>query len=315
MNIKHLFVKFSGAVKISVYDFAILMSGQSNSYAILQASHRIEKGLAIENPRKGWGWKKIEKLVGCIHREENAKECDQFAIDTGVAVVKAFLERKLDQNDEESKMAKNFLSSHPTIMGLIKKSGVFGGAYLIDNPTPNWGGAEQLEYFFSSRHSIRDFDQREVNKGILERAVKMALYCPSACNRQPSKIYCLDGKKRAEIGYENTYKANKYLIITSDIKAFTRGEYGDWIVSTSIFAGYLTLALHGLGIGSCVIRKNIFLGDEYNNALCKVCNIPKNEKIILEIAIGYYKNSNCVTYSNRREASSIISYISNDDLP
>lgn len=53
----------------------------------------------------------------------------------------------------------------------------------------------------------------------------------------------------------------------------------------------------------------MLFGSEYNNSIRKKCKIPKNEKIVLELAVGYYKEKNIVAYSNRRDENSIISYV------
>ena len=80
-------------------------------------------------------------------------------------------------------------------------------------------------------------------------------------------------------------------------------------VSASIFSGYLVLALHSLGIGSCVMRKEMRFGSEYNDRIRKECRIPKDEKIILEIPVGYYKDEFLTACSNRKQAEDIVTYI------
>ena len=163
-----------------------------------------------------------------------------------------------------------------------------------------------IEKLFSTRHSIRDFSDKPVSREILLQAVQLALRAPSACNRQPSKVYVLDGKRREELGHENLYHADKYLVVTGEINAFGPMEYGDWVVSSTIFATYLVLALHALGIGSCMMKKDLHFGSQYNDFLRKTCHIPGNEKIVLEIPVGYCKDSFAVAYSNRKNARDVL---------
>ena len=116
-------------------------------------------------------------------------------------------------------------------------------------------------------------------------------------------------KLEEKLGRKLQYKSDKVLIITGDIRAFTTGELLDWIVSPSIFVGYLTLALHSLGVGSCVIRKDLVKQSQYNDTLKEVAGIGESERIILEMFIGYYKDAFVAPVSNRANANDIIRFV------
>lgn len=153
------------------------------------------------------------------------------------------------------------------------------------------------EKLFNTRHSVRDFTNEKVKKEDLVAAIQLALRAPSACNRQPTRIYVYqDGEQQS-------------LFLTSNVMAFSASEFHDWIVSTSIFAGYLSLTLHLLGIGSCIFRKPLFGTPSFMKDIKRKCTIPNNEKIILEMKVGYYKDIFNVAVSNRRNALDIISFI------
>ena len=163
---------------------------------------------------------------------------------------------------------------------------------------------------FKTRHSCREFAAESVPGDVITRAVELALRCPSACNRQPFKIYVITPNKfESKLGHKLQYKADKMLIITGDVRAFTSGELLDWIVSPSIFVGYLTLALHSLGIGSCVIRKDLVKQSRYNEVLMEVAGIEDSERIILEIFVGFYKDQYMVPVSNRTLSKSIVKFV------
>ena len=139
----------------------------------------------------------------------------------------------------------------------------------------------------------------------------MALRCPSACNRQPFRVYAIEPNKLAKHLGRNSlqYEGNRVLIVTGDIRAFTKGELLDWIVSPSIFVGYLTLSLHSLGIGSVVVRKDLVKTSEYNDAIRYITGMDKSEQIILELFIGYYKNEFFAPVSNRLTAEEIVRFV------
>lgn len=43
--------------------------------------------------------------------------------------------------------------------------------------------------FFMSRHSVRQFSDLTIDIEDIEKAVKLAMKAPSACNRQSCKVY------------------------------------------------------------------------------------------------------------------------------
>ena len=311
MDINRTLYKFFGAVSTFVNDRVVSWKGQSRPYAMIQTAHRIEKGLTLEKPRKMWGWSKVEKLIDLISAESGSAHPDEFAIRTGAAVLKAYRAAKEQSADpKEAERAASFLHRNRRVEELVEASEPVGGIKRLKKEEILHDiDAQQVEKLFASRHSTRDFTEETIAPETLNHAVQMALHCPSACNRQSTKVYALSGQKRKELGFDNLYNADKYLIITGDMSAFTRAERGDWTVSASIFAAYLVLALHSLGIGSCIMRKEMIFGSKYNTAVRKACGIPRNEKIILEIAVGYYKDEVIAAYSNRKKAEEIIRYI------
>ena len=120
---------------------------------------------------------------------------------------------------------------------------------------------EAVEQLFNTRHSCRDYEERLVSKDDINAAIQLALKCPSACNRQMTNCYVYQSKELQTI------------ILTSNIQAYELGEFNDWFVSPSIFAGYLSLSLHLYGIGSCVYRKQLYGHHPYNEKMRKKCKI------------------------------------------
>lgn len=308
MKATRRFLKFAKLLTVFRQDLACFLKGQTTQDAMVQTAHRIEKGLTIRNPRRLWGWNKIGRLAALLEKELASPNPDRFALETGASVLKAYLEAKKRTGDpEETEKAAKLLEKHPKVRECMETVTADGGAKrLTAQEMAIPGGVEWARKFFSTRHSIRDFSDRPIPRETLLQATQLALTCPSACNRQPFKVYVLEGKRREESGYENIYHADKYLVVTGEINAFTTEEYGDWLVSATIFATYLALALHALGIGSCVMKKELHFGSKYNEMLKKTCHIPRNEKIVLEIAAGYYKDEFSVACSNRKPARDVM---------
>lgn len=292
--------------KAIIRNVGIVRAGQQTNYAILQYAHRLEKGLCIRNPRKKWGYDKAERLLQLIRNESGSEDPDTKAIEIGKAVLAAYVaaKEKTEPGEIGLKELKSRIDESKIVLaGEIED----GGAVLLKEAdmAVDYRAAWRL---FMTRHSVRDFADTPVDVEKLEQAIALALCAPSACNRQATQVYVISGEDRVRAGSDNEYHADKYLIVTGNMRAFSLGELNDWIVSSAVFCGYLSLGLHAVGIGSCIFRKDTVKESKYNDSIRKICHIPKDEQIILEMAIGNYKSEFYVPVSCRRNVKDMIHY-------
>lgn len=269
----------------------LTQKGQLPKYEILQLAHRLEKGLLNNDPKPFWGWEKAKRLASLLNNCN-----DSFAKETGSAVLSSYLLVKSHcTNSEEKEMATELINKYNFNINKCHK----GGVVNIDKESIMFNGDEQriISQLFLTRHSTRVFSERRVLKTDLLSAIKLAIQSPSACNRQTTHLYIYQSENIQSI------------ILTGNIRAFSVGEFHDWIVSTSIFAAYLSLSLHLFGIGSCIWRKQLYGKHPYNEKTRSLCKIPKEEKIILEIRFGYYMEKNTFPVSNRNNADKICTFI------
>lgn len=287
----------------------ILSRGQTLSDSILQLSHRLEKGLTVHKPKAMWGWDKANELVQLLEKEENTSS--SFAYQTGTAVLYAYLEAKKQTGVPEEQVKSDALLAVLQKKGIILQNPAAGGALELNSGNVELSDDEfaAAQKLFLSRHSIRDYADTEVSQKSILKAVELAGRCPSACNRQPYHVYVVQASDRARLGFKNELNANKYIIVTGRISAFKLSELNDWIVSATVFASYLSLALHACGIGSCIMRKDLVNETNYNKLMRDFCGIPGDEQIVLELAVGYYKDTFRVPVSNRMPAESVVSFI------
>lgn len=286
------FSTFRQSIGYSIRCNRFTRKGQLPKYEILQLAHRLEKGLlVIDKPKPFWGWEKAERIVSLLKVNQ-----DEFSSQTGRGVLKAYIEaKKKSVNPKEVEKAYIFLKNHPEIENEVLLGGVFSMKREIFSASQK----EVIEHFFNSRHSCREFQEKIVSKEDIESAIALALRSPSACNRQVTNCYVYQTKELQTI------------ILTACIRAYDVGEFNDWFVSPSIFAGYLSLAFHLYGIGSCVYRKQLYGHHSYNEEMRKKCNIPNDEMIMLELQFGYYKDEFIVPVSNRHSVDDIVSYVNN----
>ena len=159
---------------------------------------------------------------------------------------------------------------------------------------------------------MRQFDSKALNTEDVKKAIKIAQKAPTACNRQASKVYLYTDKLTndalGELIAGNTgfqQEIQNYLVVTADVSAFyDTFERNQVYVEGGLFSMALVEALHYYGIGSCILQN----GEYYNKnkKIKKICkNIPENERIILFVAIGYYKNEFSYAVSLRKNVEDV----------
>lgn len=304
MKIKNQIAFYLSCLRKIRTDLKQLRKGQKFQYDLLQLSHRLEKGLLIKNPKPMWGWEKAFRIIELLQ-----KDVDVFYSTTANAVLSAFLKAKSkSEYQEDREKYEDFLRT--TGYQSVLHNGL-GGVQTVYNPDFTPQEKETVRRLFNTRHSCREYASRHVSDKDINEAVQMALRCPSACNRQPFRVYFIDPTKLvAKLGRDNLqYSGSRTLVITGDLRAFTPNEILDWFISPSIFVGYLTLSLHSLGIGSCVVRKDLVKSNAYNNAIRDITGMEESECIVLELFVGYYKDQYETPVSNRKTVENVIKFI------
>lgn len=279
---------------------------------VLRQAHILEKGMSLSKPREHFGVEKASELLILIDEyiALGYKIEDSFALINCIGVLDAYIKYHAVRGFKPEKVIVKFNE--------IKRYVPYGGRpYGIES----FSTAQikelakgNFEQFFASRHSVRQFSDKRIDERDLEKAVALAMHAPSACNRQSCKVYFyMDNAINKELGKliaGNTGfddEVANYLVVTSDMSAFYDAfERNQVYVDGGIFAMALVEALHYYGIASCILQNGEF---KYKNIrFKKICgNIPENEKIILFIAIGYYKDD-VVTYatSHRKNLGDVL---------
>lgn len=212
---------------------------------------------------------------------------------------------------------KNFIENHEKCIGItitdLKWHPVHKNEKIIEQiPTAFKAFITQKVKEGYSRHSMRQFESKSINIEDVEKAIKIAQKAPTACNRQASKVYLYKDKATndalGELIAGNTgfqQEVPNYLVVTADVSAFyDTFERNQVYVEAGLFSMALVEALHYYGIGSCILQN----GEYYkkNKKFKEICkNIPENERIILFVATGYYKNKFSYAMSLRKNVEDV----------
>lgn len=264
------------------------LEGMRLDAATTRHYHRIEKGFSLPEPRHPFGVRAIPALTLALANP-------------------AFDERGLYATETRSVLAalEEWNERHVLVEGVAPRADSLPG-----NPLD----PETLAAFLTSRHSVRDFDPRPVDRALIEEAVRLASYAPSVCNRQGWRVYWFDAREevqrvlavqRGSRGFAD--RVPGVFVVTFDIRAFesTLERNQGWI-DAGLFSMTLLLALHGLGLGA--VPLNWARRNKATAHLRRLADIPDHENVVMLIGAGHPAEGYRVARSARRPVSEILRF-------
>lgn len=280
---------------------------------IIRLVHAIEKGLCLEQPRLGFGAAKLNKLFSLCREYANAFGCDEFCLKMAGDAIKAYITFHKEKEYQSEAFAKICDDYDAFPCKDAEEQEIYGGVLHIQNKCEL--SIEQLERFFADRHSIRDFARQEIDDETILRAVRAAQYAPSACNRQAVRAYVVSSKQLCQL-YDGELEgiggfaenADKFILITGQLSAYTQGEYNQHIVSASIFATYLMQALFAQNIGTCIVQRPLYYFKQWDK-IAKAIGAPEDERLVFMMAVGYMKEEYTVPVSKRFPPEEIVKFV------
>lgn len=146
------------------------------------------------------------------------------------------------------------------------------------------------------RQSCRNFNDKSIDKKVLDQIMQTAMLAPSACNSQPWKMICVSGGEKLSIVREslqvnghNTFltEAKAFIAVVDKARPlkptveqrFDRNRFVKYDVGELI--AYITLAAKDLGVDSCIIG----MMDE--EKLYKALELKEGETCTIVVALGY----------------------------
>lgn len=275
---------------------------------ILRQTHMVEKGMSLSSPRKGFGQPKIKTLFEMLDSYlKQGYPSDGMPFQDALCVLNEYVKMQKELGYENSDMEKK-LKEYDSLRLTNLTAGICKDTRENLMAQTN----KQFPEFFCSRHSMRQFDDRRVKTEDVRSAMRIAQRAPTACNRQATKVYMYtDEETNKELGKliaGNTgfdEEVKNYLVVTADVSAFYDSfERNQMYVEAGLFSMALVEALHYNGIGSCILQNGEY--NKRNKKFKNICkNIPDSERIILFVAIGYYKESFSYALSLRKDVDEV----------
>jgi|GEM_PF-1605652 len=261
--------------------------------------HGLEKAMVIGH-EKYLSAVKYDKLIGNISRLlQMGVPPDDFTIAESAAVIRSAL-NTVSGHEEEKSQLESLISQHNIPMNLRGGVEVIPSAEILSHTNFDFHG------FVSSRHSVRKFRDKIIPREVIYDIVRDALYCPSACNRQPFKVYFSEDREKIaqiiKLGADGFIADGIHdcVIITCDKALQSPGEIDDQeYVNGGIFLGYLVMSAHAHGLGSCLfqcLRSSVTKQDKIRRAF----GINDSEAIVCCMGIGELEDDVVCACAQRR---------------
>ncbi len=272
---------------------------------IVMNAHSIEKGLSLKNIKLGYGKPKILMIMRDLEHYYKRFNDEKLVI-FYLSIVESYLIYNKAYNVED----EDILDAYTKMQNVVKggKSEQFenliGGYFKTSREKIHRYGKIDYYNFVRNRHSIRNFTGKPIDVELLNRALEIAAYTPSACNRQPWGNHIFLDKQKIDQILDFQTGARQFkdditcvILITSKYSSFFGGEYHQPYVNGGMYAMNLIFALHSLGLGTTPL--NMGFPAKKLKGLKKICNIQDNEAPIVLIGVGEIAEELSIATSSR----------------
>ncbi len=281
--------------------------------------HVIEKGLAFQETRIGYGKNIIDSLFKHIDEyleKQYPTNNEQFI--SSLHTLDAYCRFNLE-NGYDIKEILNKLEKYRKYLPNIDNNDCAGGTIEINRDDILEKINKDFKHLAYSRYSIRNFTEKEVDISLLIEAITIAQKSPSVCNRQSTRIYILTGEQYKEkaLSCQNGNRgfghlADKILIVTSNLRSFySVDERNQSFIDGGMYGMSLIYALHSFGLGTCTL--NWSASKERDLNLRSLIPISEEETVIFMIAVGHMPENFRVAHSQRKKTEDIVKILSDKD--
>lgn len=274
------------------------------SSALLRRNiHRLEKGM-IMRPRKdvfasSYIFETVNAFSNMLNNEYFCVEERKWASD----VLSEYF--SMVEDDEQIKLSRDVFDSL-NINGDSRYVPYTHESKVVADVLP-----EQLMTLFRQRRATRWFDKKLVPNDLIDMAINMASWAPSACNRQPFSFFVANNTTDAVgiaklAGGTGGFADNVpcTIAVVGHLSAYPLERDRHLIyIDGALASMQLMLAFETLGLSTCPINwpdietKERLIQDKLN--------LTVDNRVIMLIAVGYADNTGMIPFSSKKTVSSL----------
>jgi nitroreductase len=164
------------------------------------------------------------------------------------------------------------------------------------------------------RRSVRWFLPRPVPRDLIDKAVEVAAYSPSACNRQPFEFRIFDEPERARRvagvplgtrGFDHNFPA-VVVVVARQRAYFDEKDRHVVYIDGALGAMSFVLALETLGLSSCCINWPDV--EKQEREMAELLRLEPDERPVMLIAVGYPDPDALVPASGKKSLDNLRRY-------
>ena len=273
-------------------------------YTLRRNIHRLEKGLIMRPRKPVFAEKYIEETLDAftaVFPVDSVATERQEELEWFVSV----LEDYFDAVDETAVTVRCHGSFRQTLSASPFSCDHRRAPYARSASPSLSVQFDDLEALYRRRRSVRWFQERPVERELVDKAVAAALQSPSACNRQPFQFRIIDGPDAVEAiasmpmgtrGYAQNVPTIAVVVGQLDAYFSERDRHLIYIDSGLVTMSFI-LALETLGLGSCVINWPDI--EERERAMAKALKLQPWERPVMLVAVGYPDGEGGIPFSQK----------------
>ncbi|MBN1165797.1 MAG: nitroreductase family protein [Methanospirillaceae archaeon] len=149
----------------------------------------------------------------------------------------------------------------------------------------------ELEHFLSSRSSVRQYDDREIEGSIIDRIITLTATAPSAGNRESWDVIVVTDEgiremlSDASFSQEHVAQAPVLLVVVANyVRSMSRyGQRGILyaVLDATIAATYMMLAAHAQHLGTC------WVSAFEEEMISSILSLPGHIRPVTILTLGY----------------------------
>lgn len=290
--------------------FEYNLSQKNIEARIIMNYHSIEKGMTNRKVRFGFGKKAISNLIeNLIYYNKEFASIPSSSYRAGIDILKKYIQLHELSNYDVLDLKKQLenLIEYDNLTESYKDEITDTEIYNLKNV--------DFFHFSSARHSIRDFSEKLIEQTELLKALKIADSTPSACNRQPWRVYIFQNRKTINEVLKIQKGLNNYgenlstlLLVTCDF-SYVQGinERNQPYIDSGMYSMNLLYSLQYMGFACCALNASLSEKDEHE--LREIAQLSSNEGLTMFIAVGYPNKINKITNSPSKNTDEYVRFI------
>jgi nitroreductase len=285
------------------------LSKQNTQYLLRRNIHGLEKGILMRPRREIFGLDYIEETVNsyknAVLNEDISNPLElQWSHDVLSEYFRVVGRHPIVENARSRFVSIRYGVEIDSLRIPYKRDSTFSTSITY----------EQLLELARIRKSIRWYLQKPVPRDIIDQAIILASFSPSACNRQPYEFRIFDDPELIQKisslpGGTKGFHHNLPVIVVmvGKLRAyFSERDRHLIYIDASLASMAFMLALETLGLSSCPLNWPDV--DRAENQIIKYLNLDPDERVIMLIALGYPDPDGMVAYSQKKDLNLLRKY-------